>query len=164
MYAALSYSEANTNLSSFGYVTFDTLKEAEAAIAEMQGQDYHGRKAIVNYKVTHSNKRSALNPPSRTLFVGNLAFEMTDADLNQLFREIPGVLDVRVAIDRRSGQPRGFAHADFSDVESAIKAKEILDNKTPYGRSLKVDYGKGRVRTFLPSSNDRNSGSFESQE
>lgn len=60
------------------------------------------------------------------------------------------MLDVRVAIDRRSGQPRGFAHADFIDVESATAAKEILEQKSVYGRQLRVDYsgraehGQGR--------------------
>lgn len=50
------------------------------------------------------------------------------------------MLDVRVAIDRRSGQPRGFAHADFIDVASAEKAKEFLGNKVVYGRQLRVDF------------------------
>jgi nucleolin len=63
-----------------------------------------------------------------------------------LFRTIKNVLDVRVAIDRRSGQPRGFAHADFIDVESAVKAKEILEEKSVYGRQLRVDYS-GQMAT-----------------
>ena len=50
------------------------------------------------------------------------------------------MLDVRVAIDRRSGQPRGFAHADFIDVQSAERAKEHLEKKEVYGRRLKVDF------------------------
>ena len=50
------------------------------------------------------------------------------------------MLDVRVAIDRRSGQPRGFAHADFIDVASAEKAKEHLEKKVVYGRQLRVDF------------------------
>lgn len=57
-----------------------------------------------------------------------------------LFREIRNVLDVRVAIDRRSGQPRGFAHADFIDEASATKAKTMLEEKVVYGRQLRVDY------------------------
>lgn len=61
-------------------------------------------------------------------------------NLTDLFRSIKNVLDVRVAIDRRSGQPRGFAHADFTDVESAVTAKAALENKSVYGRQLKVDY------------------------
>lgn len=82
------------------------------------------------------------NPPSKTLFIGNMSFEMSDKDLNELFRDIRNVMDVRVAIDRRTGQPRGFAHADFIDIASATKAKEALQGKTIYGRQLRVDFGK----------------------
>lgn len=60
--------------------------------------------------------------------------------LADLFREVRNVLDVRVAIDRRSGQPRGFAHADFIDEASATKARKLLEQKTVYGRQLRVDY------------------------
>jgi len=80
------------------------------------------------------------NEPSKTLFIGNMSFEMSDKDLNDLFREVRNVVDVRVAIDRRTGAPRGFAHADFIDVESAKRAKEYLKDKEIYGRKLRVDY------------------------
>lgn len=70
---------------------------------------------------------------------------MSDADLNKLFRDIRNVIDVRVAIDRRTGQPRGFAHADFTDVESAEKAMGQLQNKEVYGRVLRVDYSGSKV-------------------
>ncbi len=80
------------------------------------------------------------NPPSKTLFIGNMSFDMSDKDLNELFRKIRNVLDVRVAIDRRSGQPRGFAHADFIDKESAIQAMEYLKDKEVHGRRLRVDF------------------------
>ena len=65
---------------------------------------------------------------------------MTDKDLNDLFREVKNVLDVRVAIDRRTGNPRGFAHADFIDVPSAEAAAEFLKTKMFYGRYLRIDY------------------------
>ena len=68
---------------------------------------------------------------------------MSDADLNKLFRDIRNVIDVRVAIDRRTGQPRGFAHADFVDVESAMAGKAKLANEEIYGRRLRVDYSAG---------------------
>ena len=90
-----------------------------------------------------ANEPRTENAPSKTLFIGNLAFEMSDADLNKLFRDIRNVIDVRVAIDRRTGQPRGFAHADFVDVESAMKGKETLTGKEVYGRLLRVDYSAG---------------------
>jgi RNA recognition motif-containing protein len=84
-----------------------------------------------------------LNPPSKTLFIGNMSFEMTDRDLNNLFKGIRNVIDVRVAIDRRTGQPRGFAHADFVDVKSAMEAMKHLEGKETYGRKLRLDYSYG---------------------
>lgn len=93
--------------------------------------------------MTKTRKEFTPNPPSKTLFIGNLAFEMSDADLNKLFRDIRNVIDVRVAIDRRTGQPRGFAHADFVDIESATKGKEALADLEIYGRKLRVDYSAG---------------------
>jgi RNA recognition motif-containing protein len=82
------------------------------------------------------------NPPSQTIYVGNMSYDMTDRELNNLFRPLRSIKDVRVAIDRRTGQPRGFAHADFTDVESAMNAKEQLDGKIINGRPLRVDFGR----------------------
>ena len=77
---------------------------------------------------------------------------MTDRELNTLFRSIKDVTDVRVAIDRRTGQPRGFAHADFTNVQSAIDAFEYLNNKVVGGRTLRVDYSKGSGRVSMTDS------------
>jgi RNA recognition motif-containing protein len=111
----------------------------------MNQQVYQGRRLSVQYTIRKEQQagiRAAYvkNPPSKTLFIGNMSFEMSDQDLNDLFREIRNVIDVRVAIDRRTGQPRGFAHADFIDVQSAQKAMEVLQDKQIYGRRLRVDY------------------------
>lgn len=91
--------------------------------------------------------------PSATLFVGNLSYEITDKELNNLFRPLKNIRDVRVAIDRRTGQPRGFAHADFTDVESAIEAKAQLEGKDINGRTLKIDYSASNrnKRAQLPT-------------
>jgi len=127
----------------FGYVEFETVSEAAAAIEAKNQTVLEGRRLVVNYMTKTKRESSGGNPPSKTLFIGNLAFEMSDADLNKLFREIRNVIDVRVAIDRRTGQPRGFAHADFVDVESAVKGKEALTGKEVYGRELRVDFSAG---------------------
>lgn len=109
----------------------------------MAGQYFEGRPLTIQYGKSEPvppNPNRAPNPPGKTLFIGNMSFEMSDRDLNDLFRDIRNVVDVRVAIDRRTGQPRGFAHADFTDVESAIKAKEILSDKQIFERKLRVDF------------------------
>ncbi|CAG8982506.1 hypothetical protein HYALB_00002286 [Hymenoscyphus albidus] len=129
----------------FGYVTFETVEQAQAAIEAKHMTVLEGRRMMVNFQNT-SKPSDQSNPPSKTLFVGNLAFEMSDADLNKLFRDIRNVIDVRVAIDRRTGQPRGFAHADFVDIESAVKGMEALKDQEVYGRKLRLDYSVDKSR------------------
>ncbi|PBP21615.1 RNA binding domain containing protein [Diplocarpon rosae] len=127
----------------FAYVEFATVEEATAAIEAKHQTVLEGRRLVVNFMNKRDGRNSGESPPSKTLFIGNLAFEMSDADLNKLFRDIRNVIDVRVAIDRRTGQPRGFAHADFVDVESAVKGMEALAGKEVYGRTLRVDFSAG---------------------
>jgi RNA recognition motif-containing protein len=145
----------------FGYVEFETIEQAGAAIEAKHQTVLEGRRLIVNY-MSKTKKDKTENPPSKTLFIGNLAFEMSDADLNKLFREIRNVIDVRVAIDRRTGQPRGFAHADFVDVESAIKGKEALAGKEVYGRELRVDFSGGNGESRGDGSSPR--GGYQGRE
>lgn len=133
----------------FGYVEFKDEASATAACENLDMQVFEGRNLVVQYHAPKENSMSRApngefvpNPPSKTLFIGNMSFEMSDKDLNDLFRDIRNVMDVRVAIDRRTGQPRGFAHADFIDTASATKAKDVLADKVIYGRKLRVDYSK----------------------
>jgi len=135
-------SRANNCAGRFGYVEFETIDQATAAIEARHQSVLEGRRLIVNY-MAKTRREDKISPPSKTLFIGNLAFEMSDADLNKLFRDIRNVIDVRVAIDRRTGQPRGFAHADFVDIESAQRAQEQLAGKEIYGRKLRVDFSAG---------------------
>lgn len=82
--------------------------------------------------------------PTRALYIGNIPYETSDADLNKLFRDLDNVVDVRVAVDRNTGWPRGFAHADFADVESATKAHEKIAQMQLGGRTLRVDFSEIR--------------------
>lgn len=108
--------------------------------------------------MSKSTRERPVNPPSKTLFIGNLAFEMSDGDLNKLFRDIANVIDVRVAIDRRTGQPRGFAHADFVDTASAVAGKAALLDKEVYGRKLRVDFSAGSRESRGDGAAPRDSG------
>lgn len=131
----------------FGYIKYGSVQEATSAINEMNQQLYEGRRILVAFSQTDERPRrredKPANPPSKTLFIGNMSYEMTDRDLNAMFKGIRNVIDVRVAIDRRTGQPRGFAHADFVDVKSAMDAAQVLAEKESYGRKLRIDYSQG---------------------
>ncbi|RAL09807.1 nucleic acid-binding protein, partial [Aspergillus homomorphus CBS 101889] len=123
----------------FGYVDYDSVEAAQRAIQEMHLRIFEGRRASVQFAQTQM-KQQRDSRPSKSLYIGNLPFEMTDSDLNELFSDIVNVIDVRVAIDRRTGQPRGFCHADFVDLESSRNAMEALSRKMPYGKKLRIDY------------------------
>ncbi|KAL8986874.1 MAG: hypothetical protein Q9177_003868 [Variospora cf. flavescens] len=134
----------------FGYINFTDIATATSAIENYNNQPFEGRRLSVQFaaqRTTGATRNHTLSPPSRTLFVGNMSYDMSDRELNNLFREIRNVIDVRVAIDRRTGQPRGFAHADFTDVESAKEAMVVLSGKEVCGRPLRVDYSQGHVRS-----------------
>ncbi|EMD63193.1 hypothetical protein COCSADRAFT_38066 [Bipolaris sorokiniana ND90Pr] len=138
----------------FAYVEYKNVSDAQAAIDNLDMQVFEGRNLVVQFHAPKYQPAKGRgpngnepNPPSKTLFIGNMSFEMSDKDLNDLFRDIRNVLDVRVAIDRRTGQPRGFAHADFIDVASATRAREVLKEKVIYGRQLRVDFSKSSPQT-----------------
>ena len=105
---------------------------------------WEGRTVYVHYAVPLSMYKRLDVPPSRLLFIGNLAFDLTDQTLHDLFRDIENLIDVRIAIDRRTGELRGFAHAEFLDVESAQVAREILSKRAPQGRKLHVNFSVKR--------------------
>lgn len=128
----------------------DSLESARRTMESLHMSIFEGRRLAVNYahspdvvsnqeSVRRRTNAAASKEPTSTLFVGNLPFDITDRDLNDLFCEIPNLRDVRVSVDR-AGMPRGFAHADFLNIESAVKAYEMLQGQVMYGRTLRVDY------------------------
>ncbi|KAI9740554.1 MAG: hypothetical protein M1834_005135 [Cirrosporium novae-zelandiae] len=135
----------------FGYVSFETTEQAAEAIKRFHDTNFLGRTIITNFAIKKAPSEVGTGPrsaPTNSIFIGNLAWTMTDQDLNNLFKEIGNVTDVRVSVDRATGKPRGFAHADFVDQESATKALEKLNGMELYGRKLRVDYSTPRPPKF----------------
>lgn len=64
-----------------------------------------------------------------------------------------------------TGEPRGFAHADFLDIESAVKAKAKLEEAEVYGRRLRVDFSGNRREGGLGGGIDRGRrGGYQSRD
>lgn len=140
------YPNADIGFHRFGYITFDSVEAATRAVEAMNTQIFEGRRIIVQFAQANTTLRRAHKPPTRTLYVGNLPFDMSDRELNELFRSVHNVIDVRVAVERKTGQFLGFVHADFLDVPSAQAAYEFLSSRTPHGRRLRLDYAPTRYR------------------
>lgn len=76
---------------------------------------------------------------SRKLYVGNLAYSTTEADLEQLFGESGAVESVRVMRDNATGRARGFAFVEMASDTDAQAAIDRLNNKEFGGRTLTVN-------------------------
>ncbi len=81
---------------------------------------------------------------SSKVYVGNLPFEMTDGDLQELFTPHGAVTSAKVVMDRETGQPRGFGFVEMEQSADAQKAIETLNGQECKGRTLKVNLAKPR--------------------
>ncbi|KAJ5936638.1 hypothetical protein N7466_003088 [Penicillium verhagenii] len=124
----------------FGYVQFENLEDSHKAINNDELSLLGGRLLVRHYARGNPPVKESENPPTNTLFVGGLPYELTDRDLQDLFEDVHEVLDIRIPVDRRSGVPRGFAHVEFENIQTAMWGKEVLARKAPYGRKLKVEF------------------------
>jgi len=74
----------------------------------------------------------------KTLYVGNLPFSSTEAEIRELFGLHGEVRNVNIVLDRQTGKPRGFAFVSMDD-EPAAKALAALNGQLFAGRRLQVN-------------------------
>ncbi|HXR24550.1 MAG TPA: RNA-binding protein [Candidatus Binataceae bacterium] len=79
--------------------------------------------------------------PSK-LYVGNLAYAVTNEDLMELFAQAGTVEKAVVVTDKFSGQSRGFGFVEMADQEGATKAIETLNETDLKGRRIKIDQAR----------------------
>lgn len=76
---------------------------------------------------------------SRKLYVGNLPYETSEADLQELFSTAGSVDTVRVMRDAATGRARGFAFVEMASDEEAQAAITQLNERQLGGRALTVN-------------------------
>ena len=79
-----------------------------------------------------------------SIYVGNLAYEINQEDLNEVFNEYGSVERVHIPTDRETGQARGFAFVEMKSEANENKAIQILDGAEWMGRDIKVDKARPR--------------------
>jgi RNA recognition motif-containing protein len=90
----------------------------------------------------------------RRLYVGNLAWTVTDQDLQDAFAEAGKVDSAQVIIDRATNRSRGFGFVEMASDEAAEAAIKKLNGKDIKGRPIKVNEAQAR-------NNDRRGASRE---
>ena len=79
----------------------------------------------------------------KKIYVGNLPWSATEADLQELFSSVGAVHSVALITDRDTGRSRGFAFVEMDDAD-ADKAISELDGREMDSRALRVNEAQNR--------------------
>jgi len=85
--------------------------------------------------------------PSK-LYVGNLAYTVSNDDLQELFSKAGQVQSVAVIMDKFSGQSKGFGFVEMASADDAAKAIQQFNDTELKGRNIKVNEAKPRESNF----------------
>lgn len=96
------------------------------------------------------------------LFVGNLPFSVTEAELREHFSAVGAVSYIKLATDRESGKPRGFAFVEYSERQQAEEAIRRFHNQPFKGRPLAVNEARPRETGYRAPDGARPPSSFSS--
>jgi RNA recognition motif-containing protein len=78
------------------------------------------------------------------IYVGNLAYNLTEDDLKAAFSQFGEVSSVNIIMDRMSGQSKGFGFVEMSDDTEAEEAIKALNESALNGRNIKVNQARPR--------------------
>ena len=90
------------------------------------------------------------------IYISNLSYGITDADLNDLFGEYGEVSSAKVIMDRETGKSRGFGFVEMSDESIGKNAIEELNEAEYDGRVINVT--EARPKTDRRDNNGRGGG------
>ena len=82
---------------------------------------------------------------NKKLYVGNLSFKTSDAELEELFGKAGEVESVRIMKDVVTGRARGFAFVDMASEQDAKNAVSMFNEYSLHGRSLTVNEARPQV-------------------
>jgi cold-inducible RNA-binding protein len=90
---------------------------------------------------------------STRVFVGNVSYETSQKELEELFATAGSVVEVFMPADRDTGRPRGFAFVEFSDEAGVAEAIEKFNDYAIGGRNLRVNVAEERRPRPAPAVN-----------
>ncbi len=91
---------------------------------------------------------------SKKLFVGSLSFEMTDMELEDLFKQYGEIVSAKIIMDRITGRSRGFGFVEMNSDDGVQAAIDGLNGTEVKGRTINVSIAREK------SESDRGGGGF----
>lgn len=86
----------------------------------------------------------------KTIYVGNLPFSSSEAEVQELFSQHGPVYSVKMIHDRETGRPRGYGFVAMEE-SAALAAIQALDGQNFGGRSLRVNEARRKESSFSTS-------------
>ncbi len=81
---------------------------------------------------------------NKKLYVGNLPYNTTEAQVRALFEQAGEITDVALITDRETGRPKGFGFVEMATVEAAQEAIKRFNGYTLDNRNLTVNEARPR--------------------
>ncbi|KAK5003662.1 hypothetical protein LTR28_009889 [Elasticomyces elasticus] len=143
----------------FGYVEFEEVEHAKAALDALNGSMLDGRSLKCDFSQPREerpyNKDQVqgraqkfgdrqLGEAQSQLFIGNISFDATPDMITETFQEYGSIKGVRLPTDQETGAPKGFGYVEFETVEEATAALEALNGADIAGRNIRLDYATPR--------------------
>ena len=132
----------------FGFVEMES-EAAARAITQLHHTALHGRPLSVTEARPQSSTEG--RPPPSRLFVSNLPYETTAAELKDLFAAVGPVSFLSLPVERESGKPRGFAFVEFAEPAHAQEAIRRFHAQPFHGRALAIREALAKESRPVPS-------------
>ncbi|MGG7048829.1 MULTISPECIES: RNA recognition motif domain-containing protein [unclassified Campylobacter] len=78
------------------------------------------------------------------IYVGNLSYRMTDAELREAFAPFGEIKRAKIVMDRETNRSKGFGFVEMDDDAAAQKAIDALNGQDVGGRALRVNEARPR--------------------
>lgn len=88
------------------------------------------------------DNQSPQNVNKKKLFLGNLSWDLSQDDIQELCAPFGDIVEVNLITDQRSGRSKGFAFVEYSTEEEAKAAMDELNEKEVDGRNMFVKYAQ----------------------
>jgi nucleolin len=128
----------------FAFVEMASQEIGKQAIQRFNGQMLHNRDLVVDFQ---DESRSAgggsfAGGPVKNskLFVRNINYSVSEQALQSLFQQAGEVYSVKIAMDRETGEPKGFGFIEMASADEAQNAINTLNNTFFEGKEIMIDF------------------------
>ena len=147
----------------FAFVYYTTIKGAQRARNDLNGEEIRRKEIRVDYSFTKSNSRhdspsrsqrdrgrgsprrqsfGGYSKPNRCVGVFNLNRDTTEDKLRSYFKKFGRIDNVRIIVEHNTGRSKGFGFVYYEDKESAIDCCKKMNGAEIQGNTIRVDFSQ----------------------